>query len=225
MLDYLVIAAHPDDETAVAGLLLTAKAQGLQTGLITLTHGEAGGFASAATRDSELARAVALLQLDYFKHLVFPDAGVEFTTDGMETLIPLLREASPRVILSIHPEDYHPDHIAVSRLVDRSVFVAGLKKHSVDGTTWHPDQILYFSLDPRTNRNRPDIIFDITPVNEKKREVLRAYASQEIESFMEELAGYHGLLGGFDRGEGLYLGQPLRLSDPACLLNCNKIGR
>jgi len=225
MLDYLVVAAHPDDECAVAGILLTAKLKGLKTGLITFTQGEAGGFASRETRVQEFRKAAELLELDYAEILDFPDAGVEFSGSAVERLIPLLRKASPRVVLTIHPEDYHPDHLAVSRITDRAVFTAGLKKYSGDGKTWHPNQVLYFSLDPRTNPGRPDLIFDITPVFERKRKVLEAYASQEITEFLETGSRQAGILGGFSRGEGLYLRQPLRLTDPSVLLNENKIGR
>ncbi len=225
MLDYLVITAHPDDESAAAGLLLTAKSHGLKTGMITLTQGEAGGFADAVERTAELHKAVSLLSLDYFRHLDLPDANVEFNSVTVARIIPLLREVAPRVVLTIHPDDYHPDHLAVSRIVDKAVFTAGLKKYANDDKTWHPSQVLYFSLDPRTNSSRPDIIFDISPVIEKKRAILRSYASQQIEQFMESNARYLGMLGGFDFAEGFYIRQPLRLTDPKIFLNHNKIGR
>ena len=225
MIDYLVVTAHPDDETAVAGLLLQAKAKGLTTGLICLTKGEAGGFAESQTRTEELKKAAELLELDFFRHLDFPDAGIEFSGEAVEKLVPLMREAAARVVLTIHPDDYHPDHLAVSRLVDRVVFVAGLKKHSDDDKTWHPNQVLYYSLDPRSNKNRPDIIFDVTDVYGKKLEVLRAHASQEIEPFIDELSRVYGRMGGFTHGEGLYIRQPLRLNDPKVFLNNNKIGK
>ncbi len=225
MLDYLVVTAHPDDECAVAGLLLQARSAGLKTGLICLTKGESGGFAEKETRVKELAAAVEILGLEYFRHLDFPDAGIEFNTQGVEILVPLLQETRARVILTIHPDDYHPDHKAVSYLVDRAVFVAGLKKSSEAGQTWHPNQVLYFSLDFRTNARRPDIIFDITGFIDTKRKVMEAHASQEVASVLEAMARSMGMLGGFAYGEGLYIGQPLRLASAECLLNSSKIGR
>lgn len=225
MIDFLVITAHPDDEAAVAGLLLKAKASGCTTGLICLTQGESGGFAAKEQRITELHKAVRLLQLDYFKLLDFPDAGIEFTTEGVERLIPLLRESEARTVLSIHPDDYHPDHNSVSQLVDRSLFVAGLNKYSDEGKTWHPSQVLYFSLDPKSNPRRADVILDITEVMDDKRRVLQVYASQEIESILVSWSEQMGFLGGFRYAEGFYLKQPLRLENVQALLNSSKSGR
>ncbi|WP_105616552.1 PIG-L family deacetylase [Vallitalea okinawensis] len=225
MIDFLVVGAHPDDESVVTGLLLKAKKEGKKTGLICFTKGEAGGFATKEDRVRELKNAAELLELDYFKHLDHPDAGVEYGIEAVEELVPLLREASPQVVLTIHPDDYHPDHVAVSKTVDRAVFVAGLKKHSSDDKTWHPKQVLYFSLDPRTNSQRPDMIIDISDVYEKKLEVVGCHQSQGIAQFVELSAKQMGMLGGFEYGEGLYIRQPFRLSDINALLSQNKIGR
>lgn len=225
MVDFLVITAHPDDEAAVAGVLLSAKESGCTTGLICLTQGESGGFATKEQRVGELNKSVALLDLDYFRLLDFPDAGIEFDTAGVERLIPLLRESEARTVLTIHADDYHPDHRAVSLLVDRAIFVAGLNKYSADGETWHPSQVLYFSLDPKSNPRRPDLIVDITSVMEEKRRVLQAYASQEIVPLMVSWSEQMGFLGGFQFAEGFYLKQPLRLDGAKALLNSSKSGR
>lgn len=225
MLDYLVIGAHPDDESAVAGILLKAKKEGKKAGLICLTKGESGGFALKETRVEELKKAAELMELDYFKHLDFPDAGIEFNTESVEKLIPYLREAEAQVVLTLHPDDYHPDHLATSKIVDRAIFVAGLKKHASDDKTWHPKQVLYFSLDRRTNQSRPDIIIDISDVYDKKLEVVKCHDSQMIAQYVELYARFMGGLGGFEYGEGLYIRQPLRLSAVSTLLSNNKIGR
>lgn len=218
MLDYLIVTAHPDDETALSGLLLSAKEQGLSTGLICLTQGEAGAFTAVETRKKEMKKAVELLDLDYFRHLSFPDAGVEFSTEAVNILIPLLREAEARIVITIHPDDHHPDHLAVSRLVDRAVFTAGLRKNSPDGKTWHPEQIFYYALDPKINRSKPEIIIDVTAFHEKKLQVIRAHKSQPIEEFIVNGSSYLGILGGVQWGEGLYIRQPLCISDPGQLL-------
>lgn len=224
MIDFLFIGAHPDDESSITGMLLKAKQEGKTTGVICFTKGEAGGFATKEQRVDELRHAADILELDYFKHLDFPDAGITFTEEALEALIPLLVESQPQVVITIHPDDYHPDHKAVSQIVDRAVFVAGLKKHMGE-KTWHPKQVLYTSLDKRTNQKRPDIIVDITDVYHKKLEVVGCHASQEIAPYVELGARYLGGLGGFEYGEGLYIRQPLRLSTVDALLSKNKIGR
>ncbi len=225
MLDFLVITAHPDDETAVAGLLIKAKKQGLRTGLICLTKGESGGFATKEERVAELATAAKRLSLDYLKNLDFPDSGIEIDLHGVEQLIPLLRECASRTILTIHGDDYHPDHRAVHALVDRAIFVSGLKKYSTDGKTWHPSQVLLFSLDPKRIQKRPDIIVDISDVESEWKAAIASYESQQIAPMIENRSLYLGTLGGFSLAEGLYAQQPLRLQDVKSLLNTSKSGR
>lgn len=225
MLDFLVITAHPDDEMAVAGLLLKAKKAKYITGLICLTKGESGGFATKEERVAEINAAAKVLGLEYLRILDFPDAGVEATSEGVQTLIPLLRECEARTILTIHPEDYHPDHRAVSALVDRATFVAGLNKYGSDGKTWHPSQVLHFSLDPKRNLRRPDIVMDISDVKQQWLKAIACYPSQEIQPMLEGWASYTGSLGGFPLAEGLYHQMPLRLQDIESLLNTSKGGR
>jgi bacillithiol biosynthesis deacetylase BshB1 len=214
VINILAITPHPDDaEIGVVGILLKAKKQGLKTGVIICTRGEAGGFVPMETRVREAETAAKILRLDYFQQLDFPDAGVEIDTANMGRLIPLVRECVPQIVLTVHPDDYHPDHQAVSRLVDKTVFVAGLKKHSRDNTTWHPRHFFYFSMDPRTNRKRPDIIIDVSDVWEEKKKALEAHASQQITSNVKKWAQYLGMLGNrFSYGEGLYLKSPLKIS-------------
>jgi len=225
MLDFLVITAHPDDETAVAGLLLKAKNEGCCTGLLCLTKGESGGFATKEERVMEFNASGKALGLDYARILDFPDAGIEVTTEAVEILIPILRECEAKTILTIHADDYHPDHRAVAVLVDRSVFVSGLKKYSTDGRTWHPSQVLSFSLDPKRNASRPDIVVDISDVQQQWRRVIASYPSQAIEPMLETWATYIGGLGGFPLAEGLYHQQPLRLQNVGSLLNASRSGR
>ncbi|MGH0053342.1 MAG: hypothetical protein ACQ5SW_08150, partial [Sphaerochaetaceae bacterium] len=107
----------------------------------------------------------------------------------------------------------------------RSVFVAGLNKYSTDGKTWHPSQVLLFSLDPKRIQRRPDLILDISDVESVWREVITSYPSQQITPMIEMRAHYLGALGGFSLAEGLYAQQPLRLQNIASLLNTSKSGR
>ncbi len=225
MVDILVITAHPDDELTVSGVLLKAKREGLRTALICLTKGESGGFATKEERVSEFNGATNALGLDAAWILDFPDAGLEVDTAAVETLIPLLRECEARTILTIHKDDYHPDHRAVNALVDRAVFVAGLKKYSGDGRTWHPSQVLTFSLDSRRNRKTADIIVDISDVEEQWRRVIASYPSQAVEEMMHQQAAHLGAIGGFRLAEGLYLAEPLKVERVECLLNRSKRGR
>lgn len=221
MIDVLAISAHPGDiESGCGGFLLKAKKKGLKTGMIICTRGESGGFTPMETRIAEAEIGAEFLKVDYFWHLDFPDTGVEANQANLKRLTPLVRECSPRIVLTLHPADYHPDHNAVSQLVDKVIFVAGLKKYSQDDTTWHPAQVLYFPGDRRTNRRQPDLIVPVDDVWEEKLQAINAHKSQYVLGYKKyaiESATQYGALGRTMYGEGFYFKQPLAISD-ICVL-------
>ena len=54
----------------------------------------------------------------------------EYLFEDIETrlhFVELIRKAKPDVIIMHNPEDYHPDHRAVSRLLFDALFVSSLK--------------------------------------------------------------------------------------------------
>ncbi|MGD1822901.1 MAG: PIG-L deacetylase family protein [Pleomorphochaeta sp.] len=224
MLDILFIGAHPDDEQAIAGTLLLAKKEGLKTGAIILTKGESGGFASKETRVKELNQAAIVMDLDYLKNLDFEDSNVEFSREAVDKIIPYLVETKPKIIITIHPDDYHPDHLAVSKIVDRTVFVAGLKKYMGD-ETWHPCQLLYVSLDSRTNEKRPDILINIDEVISEKIKSMKCYRSQQIDEHLLIGCKNLGTLAGCEYAEGLYNRQPIVLDKINSLITKKQYGR
>lgn len=217
MIEVLAIGAHPDDiEAGCGGFLLKAKNKGLKTGMIVCTRGEAGGFTSMAKRIAEANAGGQALQVDYFRLLDLPDAGLEVNQAHLERLIPLFRECAPRIVITLHPADAHPDHQAVALLVDKVTFIAGLKKHAADDTTWRPAHVLYFSGDPRTNRAQPDLIVPIDEVWAEKLQALNAHASQHVLGYKDHVirrARQYGAFGGAMYGEGFYFKQPLAITD------------
>lgn len=206
MVDLLAVCAHPDDlEAGLGGMFLKANLEGLCTGLIVFTKGESGGYTDKETRVREATEAAKILQLDYFKLLDFPDAGLYYEKAAVKALIPLLRECAPRYVFTMLQEDYHPDHVAVSRITENACFTAGLKLNSKDNTEWHYEGLLYFSADERTNRRKPDIYIDISDVAEGKKRMCAAHGSQNILSLAMSAAEAYGRIAGVRYAEGLYL--------------------
>ena len=143
MVDLLVVVPHPDDETfGAGGALLLAKAEGLRTGILTLTRGEAGRTLGLCApeelpevRLEELKRAAEVLGVDHLEALSFPNAlpeGAEAAPRGKATgeglaQHPEAKEAirerlvrlRPRFVLTFPPDGIngHPDHVATSRYV------------------------------------------------------------------------------------------------------------
>lgn len=185
----------------------------MRTGLIILTDGAASGKAQADARREEAKEGARLLGLDFFRHLDFPDAALEANQDSIQAVIPHLREAAPRYLFTLHPEDYHPDHVAACRITEAAAFSAGLRQYSQDGGEWHYQSIFYFSADLRTNKKRPDLLFDVSDVLEQKLAACRAHKSQEVSDYALRLGQAMGTSIFKPQAEGLYLRQALEIDN------------
>jgi N-acetylglucosamine malate deacetylase 2 len=149
-MDLLVIVPHPDDEVfGVGGTLVEYANQGLQTGLITLTKGEAGRTLGlcrpeelADYRTAELQRAVDILQISQFELYDFPNArpnvsredeargtgfadhsGVMDHPEIVDLLLWRFEVFRPKAIATFPPNgtNRHPDHIATHNWVYQAV--------------------------------------------------------------------------------------------------------
>lgn len=219
MIDILAVCAHPDDlEVCAAGIFAKAKEEGLKTGLVIFTRGESGGYAQKCEREEEAAKAAEILQLDYFIMLDFPDAGLYFSKETVDALIPHLRKCSPRFVLTLLEEDYHPDHTAVSRITKSACFTAGLKKYADDNTDWHYEALLFFGADNRTNRRRPDIYVDISDVIETKKRACMVHKSQDVLPYAMSLAREYGRDAQTEYEEGLFLAHSITVDSLSDLM-------
>ena len=218
-LDFFAICAHPDDlEVCAGGIFLQARQAGLRTGAVVLTDGGASGKSAAGPRRQEALDGARALRLSYFRQLDFPDAALQASQEVIEAVIPHVRATSPRVLFAMHPEDYHPDHVAASKVAEAVTFTAMLRKWSEDGKTqWHPEALLHFAADPRTVQARPDLLFDIGDMMEEKLAACRAHVSQKVEPYAISLSRFNGLLAGCEYAEGLYIRRALKVQSIARL--------
>src|SRR2546423_12993743 len=86
-LDYLVIAAHPDDaELGAGGTILSLKAQGARVGVLDLTSGEPTPHGSPEFRRRETEAASAVLGLDWRGNLGLPHRALAAHLDARHRL-------------------------------------------------------------------------------------------------------------------------------------------
>jgi len=212
MLDYLVIAPHPDDaELGAGGTILLLKSQGARVGVLDLTDGEPTPHGSPAIRERETRTATEILGLDWRGNLNLRNRFLEADLTSRRLLATKLRELRPRVLLSPYWDDAHPDHVAASALVDAARFWAKLTKCDMPGDPFYPEKILYyFSVHLRLHP-KPSFVLDISPHIDGKMKALACYHSQFIQgrpteprSFLDELrerARYWGWTIGAEYGE------------------------
>jgi bacillithiol biosynthesis deacetylase BshB1 len=181
-LDYLVIAAHPDDaELCAGGAILLLKAQGAKVGVLDLSSGEPTPHGSPETRRTETNAATQVLGLDYRGNLGLPNRSLTADLEARHRLAGVLRQLRPRVLLAPYWEDAHPDHVAASALVDAARFWAKLTKSDLPGDPHFPERIVYYFSFHLRLHHRASFVLDITPHMEKKIEAVTCYRSQFID--------------------------------------------
>jgi len=213
-LDYLVIAAHPDDaEIGTGGALLALKAQGARVGVLDLTNGEPTPHGSPEIRRKETAAATEILGLDWRGNLGLPNRALVADLDARRNVAAVIRQLRPRVLLTHYWEDAHPDHVAASALVDAARFWAKLTKTDLPGEPHYPERVVYFYSVHLRLHVQPSFVLDVSAHHDKKMETLACYHSQFVQgrpaspSFLDEIR---------DRGRywgwtiGVRYGEPFR---------------
>lgn len=232
-LDLLAIGAHPDDvEISCGGILALAAAQGFRVGIVDLTRGELATNGDPQTRAREAEDAARILGVAVRRNAELPDGAIQAGEAAQEVrLVALLRELRPTLVLSHYPQDRHPDHVEASRLVDRAIYHAGLRRYDAPGDPFRPEARWHFAS--RVGF-QPSVVVDIAPAWKRKRDAILAHASQVLHGgpdaratalndpdFLERIearARHYGGMIGARYGEPLTSPEPLGLRELAPLI-------
>src|SRR3989442_12777748 len=132
-LDVLAIFSQPDDvELSVSGTLLKLKSLGHRTGVCDMTRGEMGTRGTPEIRAKEALDAARILKLDARLNLEQPDGHVWLTEESRTAMVRVIRAHKPKVILTTHWDDPHPDHAATCRIVREAARLATMKRYDID---------------------------------------------------------------------------------------------
>lgn len=233
-LDVLAVFSHPDDaELSVSGTLLKLKSQGYRTGVLDMTRGEMGTRGTPEMREQEAAEAARILKLDLRLNLGQPDGHVWPTEAARTAVVRVLRSHAPKVLLTTHWDDPHPDHANTCHIVREAARLATMARY--DEAEQQPAvrmPALMHSLFSR--RVVPSFIVDVSEFVEEKMAAIRAHASQfySAESsepatrisdpaFLDQIESrmrYFGSLIGVKAGEPFYVREALNVDDPVELL-------
>lgn len=182
MLDYLVIAPHPDDaELGAGGTILLLKSEGSRVGVLDLTDGEPTPHGTPERRRAETEAATAILGIDWRGNLGLRNRFLAADFDARHRLAGMIRQLQPKYLLAPYWEDAHPDHVAASALVDAARFWAKLTKTDLPGEPHYPKGIIYYFSVHLRLQVRPSFVIDISPFLERKVEAIACYRSQFIE--------------------------------------------
>jgi N-acetylglucosamine malate deacetylase 1 len=233
-LDVLAVFSHPDDaELSVAGTLLKLKSLGYRTGVCDLTRGEMGTRGTPEIRAKEALEAARILKLDARLNLDQPDGHVWPTETARIAFVRVLRTHKPKVLLTTHEDDPHPDHANTSIIVRQAARLATMARYDEEaGLSAVPMPAIMHSLFSR--RIVPSFVVDVSNFVDEKMSAIRAYASQFYDAdstepatrisargFLEEIElrmRYFGSLIGVTAGEPFYVREALNVDDPLALL-------
>jgi bacillithiol biosynthesis deacetylase BshB1 len=233
-LDALAVFSHPDDaELSVAGTLLRLKSLGYRTGVLDMTRGEMGTRGTTEVRSEEAVAAARIMKLDLRLNLGLPDGHIWLTEEARTAVVRVLRSHKPKLLLTTHWDDPHPDHANTCRIVREAARLATMARYDEDAKLQAVKMpTIMHSLFSR--HTVPSFIVDVSDFVEEKMAAIRAHASQfySAESSepetrisdpafldqMEYRMRYFGSLIGVAAGEPFYVREALNVADPIALL-------
>lgn len=229
-MNVLAIGCHPDDiEIACAGTLAKCVQRGDKVIVCHVSSGNLGHVVIPpdelrVIRANEAKSAGALAGIEVisagFDDLMVFDNGKE----ARDKLVDVIRYANPDFIITHNPDDYMPDHTAVSRLVFDASFTATLPNYTdyphvysaVDGAPARVVPIYYMDTLAGVNFVPTEFV-DISQQIDLKLQMLECHASQlvwmrehdhiDFADMVKTCSRYRGYQCGADYAEGFRMCQ------------------
>ena len=216
-MNVLAIGCHPDDiEVACAGTLAKYKKQGHEVIMCHVTNGNMGHKVIMPdelrevrlheSKNSGTVIGCEVVTCDIGDLLVYAE-----NKEQRDKVINIIRYAKPDVIITHSPNDYMPDHVAVSKLVFDASFTATLP-HYETNHPFHEKITPIYYMDTLAGVNfMPTEYVDISDEIDIKLEMLECHESQmkwmrdhdniDFAEFVKTCARFRGLQSGVQYAE------------------------
>jgi LmbE family N-acetylglucosaminyl deacetylase len=213
----LAVGAHPDDlEILCAGTLARYVAHGHYVMMAHACRGDKGHgqilhHQVGPIRDQEATAAAQVIGAEAMS-LDFLDGQIYANEEAMIRFVDMIRLVKPDLIFTHHPDDYHGDHNAVTKLVLDASFLATLPYY-VTSQPAHPLAPPIYFMDTLAGIDfTPTEYVDISATLELKKQSMAQHVSQitwlkehhatDILDFIETIARFRGLQCGSRYAEG-----------------------
>jgi len=187
----LAIAAHPDDiEILMSGTLMHLRVKGWELHLLNIANGSGGSLTQSAqeiaVRRTEEAKASARVLGATMHPPLCDDLMIFYNEPLLRQVTSVVRDVSPRIVLTHAPQDYMEDHMNACRLAVSAAFARGIKNLESDPPrpAIQDDVTVYHAMPwgmcgPLLEPVTPSHYVDVTEHLAMKREALAQHASQK----------------------------------------------
>ena len=218
MYTVLCISCHPDDmEIACAGTLLKCKKRGDRVVVCHLSSGNLGHEIIPPAELIEIRRGEAKRSAESAGFEVlwggFHDLDIyDGNKEARDKVVKVIKEVNPDFIITHAPNDYMPDHTAVSRLVFDASFTATLPNYMTE-VKGRARLVPIYYMDTLAGVGfNPTEYVDVTEEIDKKIEMLNRHESQivwmrdhdgiDFPDMVKTCSKYRGYQCGADYAEG-----------------------
>ena len=221
MANILVVGPHPDDqELGMGGTIIRLAQQGHNLLLLDATNGEPTPYGSLEQREKEWTEAAKIMGVKR-RLLGLKNREVQHTIEARHQMAGVIREHQAQIIFLPFEEDAHPDHRAVTRIVEDARFDAKLTKTDIPGEPIYPKWLIYYYCTHLRWVANPTFCLDISEQMDDKERAIKAYHTQfvvpeknrRVVEFVRELNGYMGSRIGTRYAEPFFTKEPLGLNE------------
>ncbi len=182
----MAIGAHPDDiEISCAGTLAKLKQAGHEVTLCHASDGDKGHFEIppdelVRIRRSEAQQSGRLIDSPVISMGLKDGEIVASDKEIRLQFIDTIRRVKPDIVITHAPNDYMPDHNAVSQLVFDTTFLATIPNFSTEHSIITKVPSLYYMDNLAGVGFEPTFYVDISDTIETKLNMLKCHRSQQM---------------------------------------------
>lgn len=183
-MNLIFIGAHPDDlEILCGGTIARCVAEGHTVWMAIATNGNVGSPTLgrdeiAAVRKKEAEAAARCLGA---AGLIWMNENDEFLFDDERTrrkFVDAVRQAKADVIVTHNPHDYHPDHVACSKLASDARILTAVRLIETEHPHLSKSPELFHMDSIAGLRFEPQFFVDISAQFERKQQAAQCHRSQ-----------------------------------------------
>jgi len=202
----VAFAPHPDDEVfGCGGTLALLASAGAQISVVIVSDGALGGNGAdlVQRREAESLAAARLLGYPPPGFWRLPDRGLAYGEPLVARMLAVLRQAGADLVLAPAPTEIHPDHQVVALAAAEALR--------------RLDQGARLALYEVSAPLLPNVMVDISAVEQRKREAMRCFSSQLREQPYDE----H--IAALNRYRAYHLGPAVRAAEALLLLTAAEL--